>query len=226
MGMSDKFSWEISIREPTLQWLVPILNEWAKMNARYSEAMEDQETPVSDCLYWHNERTTLSTLGSAVWCKGGLAVQEYPAAKGLRDEDGAMVVFDGRIDMYLSLGEDETVIEAKQRVLFPQMNNQGYSTAPIALRMDAARADVLASLHEEDTCGYGVALVILTPVHSLAFEQGNVNADQVAVIKQHVLEDYDFGVWLEKTAGEDLVSVSEYEWIYNRVALVGMRVPR
>jgi len=43
-------------------WIEPILIQWLKINREYLE-----EYDCDDCLYWYNERASISSVAGAVW---------------------------------------------------------------------------------------------------------------------------------------------------------------
>lgn len=67
----------------------------------------DQE----DALWWYGERASLSTFAGAVWRAGGIALEEYQTEKHVSRRRGNRY---GRGDLYLKVGREEYILEAKQ----------------------------------------------------------------------------------------------------------------
>jgi hypothetical protein len=51
---------EICVSDKSLEWITPLLAKWLKINRDYIE-----ENDCKDCLYWYNERASISTFAGA-----------------------------------------------------------------------------------------------------------------------------------------------------------------
>lgn len=86
----------------------PIINEWFKVHRDYIE-----EFDFKDSLYWYNERANISALSGAVWKCSAFALEEYTSMKGEKSKK-----WKGRVDLYMCLGKNDAVIEAKIHWLY------------------------------------------------------------------------------------------------------------
>jgi hypothetical protein len=109
----------------TLHILDPVLLAWKDVIYRYAEVWGWEDVP-----YWWNERASLSTLAAAAWMAGGIALEEYQTEKG--DAEEAAPVGKGRGDLYLSLGGQHFITEAKPHWAHP--------TRSLAATVDKSRS--------------------------------------------------------------------------------------
>ncbi len=108
----------------SLHILSPVLSAWHGLLQRYAEVWGWRDVP-----YWYNERATLSTLAAAVWASGGIALEEYRTDRG---EDGEGVR-KGRGDLYLSVGGEHFIAEAKQHWSYPTRSAERIAGDPTNL---------------------------------------------------------------------------------------------
>jgi len=89
----------------SLRGLKGILNEWIDANIRLVREWRE------DVPWWYNERASISVLAGAVWLKGGLAFEEFAEDKSSGQKGHPK--YRGRIDLYLKVGEQQFIAEAK-----------------------------------------------------------------------------------------------------------------
>lgn len=66
-----------------LKSLEPVFATLQSMHERFICCSGDDDTN-RDCIYWYQERSHIGLLSAAVWCRGGIALEEY----GDIDENG------------------------------------------------------------------------------------------------------------------------------------------
>jgi len=108
----------------------PVIMEWLKINRDYIEY-----TSGSDCLYWFNERATVSSLAGAVWRLGGYAQEEYSSTKGLNKRNG-------RVDLYFTYNDTSVVCEAKQLELYLNPKARKVYLDEISTSLNSAIKDI------------------------------------------------------------------------------------
>jgi len=86
--------------------LVDALWEWVTLQERGARIWDRE-----DALWWYGERASLSTFAGAVWRAGGIALEEYQTEKHVSRRRGNRY---GRGDLYLKVGREEYILEAKQ----------------------------------------------------------------------------------------------------------------
>jgi len=94
---------DVSVKQPQLADLGPVLKEWTRIIGEYCAVMED------DVPYWHNERADVSILAGAVWRRGGICLEE-PATRKARGRSKRP----GRADLLFALDGRYYVGEAKR----------------------------------------------------------------------------------------------------------------
>jgi hypothetical protein len=85
-----------------LRSIRPILKSWISVQREYFNQ-------TNDYSWWYNERASISILAAAVWKSKNVALEEYSAIKGLKEEN----IKKGRCDIYFTAGQKEFAGEAK-----------------------------------------------------------------------------------------------------------------
>lgn len=81
-----------------------ILKNWLDINDDYWRKYKD------DALFYYNERASISILAGAIWRNGDCAMEEFSSLKGSSRNTRL-----GRVDLWFMLGDQEYIVEAKQR---------------------------------------------------------------------------------------------------------------
>src|SRR5881409_3201729 len=97
-----------SVQCHDLRILKRVLTRWVKINIRLAREWLGDDHPC-----WYNERAVLSLLAGAIWLEGGFALEEYAADKR-ETERNRRAKYSGRVDLYLKLGRNEFIAEAKR----------------------------------------------------------------------------------------------------------------
>jgi len=106
----------------SLSPLQNVLQEWINAIRR-----SGKEWLWKDVPWWYNEQACVSTLAAAVWNAGGIALEEYSINKGKERNP-----LSGRGDLYIKIGRNEFVAEAK--LLWPAASRN--KATEIGLRLN------------------------------------------------------------------------------------------
>lgn len=117
-----------------LHALVPIVDEWRKMQRHYCEAVE------ADAAFWCTEQTNTALLAAAAWRVGGVGIVQYQDKR--ETESGCA---NGIVDLWLQVGQQGSpsyVVESKQIHHLTPSSDVAATAAWIRAYMEAAEADV------------------------------------------------------------------------------------
>ncbi|MGE3174229.1 MAG: hypothetical protein AB7O97_16490 [Planctomycetota bacterium] len=108
----------VTVYDQDLHWFGPVLEEWTKMIARYSQRVTN--TPGNpddpDAAYWHCEKTLVSMLHAAAWRRDCPAIVEvHSGADVAIERDAGTTSRYGLLDLYVMSedGERHLFLEAK-----------------------------------------------------------------------------------------------------------------
>jgi hypothetical protein len=106
-----------------------------------------------DAPWWYNEAASVSTVAAAAWLNGGRALLDYRATKSHEN-----VQWKGRADIWIDLGEEEYIGEAK--MYWPSLSrSKGHGRTTKMLEW--ARADAKHNLKSKTITRVG--LLIISP---------------------------------------------------------------
>ena len=115
----------MTISNPKLEFLRPMLERWFDCIDRYNAVRGDGETP-----YWFDEQANLGLLSAAAWMAEMVSLEHSPSKK--QQEAGAR---NARTDLYLATREERAYIQATQR--WPQVNGLRLTQALLDIASDA-----------------------------------------------------------------------------------------
>lgn len=180
------------INNESLNWLEPVIIQFLKLHRDYLEGYS-----FEDSLYWYNERANISALAGAVWRCSGFALEEYSAEKGSGKE-----ISNGRIDMYFSLADNESVIEAKQHWLnIHSSKNADYNKAIVDTHNDAKK-EITRTMGQKTT-EQGLAVTFIIP-HWKTDKDAEIG-ESIKMVRNVILGfDSDISIWLHNETGKSL----------------------
>ncbi|WP_067586614.1 hypothetical protein [Endozoicomonas ascidiicola] len=182
---------EIKIKNKSIKWLAPVLEQWLRVHRDYIEAND-----CEDSLYWYNERANVGALAGAIWRSGGYALEEFGAQKGKDDE-----VSNGRVDLYFQYSGRDVVVEAKQSWVYLAPKSRRDFRSLIDTAIGEANDDIRRT---QDSLEYefGLGLAFL-PTYS---KDSNQTEDAMDRFHREIKNtNCDFYVWLKNTSGKSLI---------------------
>ena len=214
----------IDIKDEKLQFLRPILEQWAKINRDYTEQSRIADERDEGNYYWFTERANLSALAGAIWRCGGFAAEEYSARKG--DEKSH-----GRVDLFFKFAGKNIVCEAKHDWLYFPNAKTDVTPTRLVNCLNSALEDVEHTL-KANSCDFGLALAFITPYWDYTKQQDpntkNCRPDQTIDKFQQTFEEnmYDelgasFYVYLEDRTNTPIVTGTHNNEAYSTIILIG-----
>ena len=88
-----------------LPHLKPVLENWCKIVVSWCD-----RNGWEDCPWWYGERSSLGLFALAAWEIGAAPLEEYSTEKGMGKRR-----YTGRGDLLIPIGEEDYIIEAKQK---------------------------------------------------------------------------------------------------------------
>lgn len=158
----------------SLRPITPVLRKWCELVEYYSEV-------TGDASYWYNERATLSTVASAAWQQGWVALEEYSTRKfrGFDPENQEKPAHgSGRCDIYLCSphGQGGYACEAKQAWL--PIGNQQIKDPLKVVRKNRLLAWEDTGRLTKFEAKYRLAITICVPMIAFRQQQGKLDADR------------------------------------------------
>ena len=199
------FDTKYNFNNKSLNWLEPVIVQWLKIHRDYLE-----EYDFEDSLYWYNERANVSALAGSVWKCSGFALEEYSSEKGSDDEKA-----NGRVDLYLSLGGNDVVVEAKLHWLYLHNNQDVNYSEVLSKTHDKAKEDIKKTKAQDPT-DQGLALTFVLPYWK---QEENIE-QQIRNLRKDIIEsNHDISVWFHNKTGNSLKS--EKGNVFDTVAILG-----
>lgn len=192
-------------------FLIPILNQWLKVNVEY---IAENEGGVTH--YWFNERANLSAFAGAIWRSGGLVCEEFVAPKG---NNGKL----GRIDMQFSYCEKTILVEAKHGWLYLPQKSQKNFKAEIETIMATAEKDIIHTLKADEKKATGLALTFLTPYWDGAKEYPKYIVDELEnlLFLKNSLNNLSFVAYLKRPTDKAFILGKNEKEAFNSIIMLG-----
>ena len=137
------------IKIDSLQILLPILEEWLRINEEWDD---------DDAAWWYNERAVLSIFAGTIWRCGGWAIEEFSTDKLSSHMLGTR--YKGRCDLAFGVQETDYWCEAKQ--CFPDLSNSTKALKQVYNEIERATQDVKNGIEQDFV---GLALVFVSPFY-------------------------------------------------------------
>jgi hypothetical protein len=204
------------IHKTTYKSLLPLLRQWIKHNKMLYETWR-----ADDCPWRYNERALLSVLAGAAWrLPNGLAYEEFSNSKRKRGRrKGTYKSYSGRSDIYLVVGGQEYVAEAKHC-----FSGATAKRANITSRLDAqlkqARKEIRASAAPNQR-----RLAILFAIPYVRSKQRSEVADLVDCWLTKIKEEVEYSYLAWFFAFEPYTH-QVGKWIYPGIAVLIREVSR
>jgi len=131
---------------PILRYWMALLDrihlDWVRVRRKAGQEQRDV-----DCPWWYGERTQVGLLAAAAFQAGAIALEEYSDVKQTRKEG----LWTGRTDLYIQTGSRGWVLEAKRTWISLGKRARDGSLRKVVEKLEEARADAAALVHEPDT---------------------------------------------------------------------------
>lgn len=145
------------IKDARLNFLSPVIEEWGRMNKKFSEE-------INDTFFRLNERPNLGLFSSAIWMCGGVSVEEYSSRKGTKKSSG-------RVDLRFKYNDIEVICEAKHRWLKVPKSKVKYFDKAISRGLNNTKDNAICDLNHtlaaiDKKPELGLALTFFSPYWS------------------------------------------------------------